>query len=203
LNKNDLKAEYDDYYKKNPEKWTSESRDAFTYQALSNFLGAPPKTLIDVGCGNGHTIAHLMERWPETKFTGLDLSAEAIRLARIKAPGATFVRGFLDEVYGLHQYEVVLLLGVAEHFQDISGNLARVRGLIAPGGVGYIEVPNCIAHPKSEKVEGFRRLNHGSRQTEWHLYRPTWEQHIKNAWLEIIGSLDGPHSPHEFIWFVR
>jgi trans-aconitate methyltransferase len=203
LKRHAIIAEYDEFYKAKPEKWTSDSRDEFTYRALLDFLGEPPKTLIDVGCGNGHTVAFLQKRWPETKFTGLDLSAEAIRLARLKAPGAMFVRGFLDETYGLHQFEVVLLLGVAEHFEDISGGLARVRGLIAPGGVAYIEVPNCIAHPKSKPIEGFRRLNHGSRQMEWHLYRPTWEKHIKNAFLEIVRSLDGSHDPPEFIWIVR
>jgi trans-aconitate methyltransferase len=202
VNRYTIIAEYDEYYGKNPEKWTSPSRDEFTYQALLDFLGEPPKNLIDVGCGNGHTVAYLMERWPETRFTGLDLSPEAIRIAREKAPGATFVRGFLDEI-SLRQYQVVILLGVAEHFEDISINLARVRSLITPGGVAYIEVPNCINHPKSKRVEGFRRLVYGSRQMEWHLFRETWEQHLADAGFEILKRLDGPHKPPEFIWFVR
>lgn len=202
MKRNMLRQEYDRFYKRNPMKWASDERDAFTYAALADYLGRAPASLIDVGCGNGHTIAYLQKHWPETQYSGLDLSPEAIRLARLAAPFARFHRGFLDQI-NLLRYEAVLVLGVAEHFEDIPQNLARVRKLIAAGGFAYIEVPNCIAYPASEPVEGFRRLNGGSKQWEWHLFRPTWEKHLVNAGFEIVRALNGPNDPPEFIWFVK
>jgi len=52
-------------------------------------------------------------------------------------------------------------------------------------------------------VEGFRRLNKGSRQVEWHLYRKTWEQIITGAGYEIVKSIKGPRMENEFIWVVK
>jgi 2-polyprenyl-3-methyl-5-hydroxy-6-metoxy-1,4-benzoquinol methylase len=200
VNREELKREYNKFYRRNPNKWSSDKRDEFTYQALLTFLGRAPKSLIDIGCGNGHTLAYLHKHWPETKYTGLDLSSEAIRIARKKAPFATLIQGFLDQE-DLNEYQVVCCLGVAEHFEYIVPNLVLIKDLITRNGVAYIEVPNCIGYPTSEPVEGFRRLNIGSHQTEWHLFRPTWEQHLSNAGLEIVQALDGPNA--EFIWFVR
>jgi trans-aconitate methyltransferase len=197
-----LRQEYDRYYRKNPLKWFLEERDAFTYATLADFLGKAPASLIDVGCGNGHMIPYLHQYWPDTQYTGLDLSAEAIALAKKKAPYATFVQGFLDQVR-LGRFEMVLLMGVAEHFEDLQKNLVLVRKLIAPNGYAYIEVPNCIAYAGSEPVEGFRRCAVGSKQWEWHLFRPTWEKHLVKAGFEIVQALTGPNGSPGFIWFVK
>jgi ubiquinone/menaquinone biosynthesis C-methylase UbiE len=42
-------------------------------------------TVADVGCGSGLALVHLGERFPRSKFTGLDFSVEAITNARAEA----------------------------------------------------------------------------------------------------------------------
>jgi trans-aconitate methyltransferase len=203
MNRYALIKEYNKFYKRNPEKWTSDERDEVTYQNIAGYLKQIPWTVLDIGCGNGHTIAYLHKKWPETDFAGIDLSPEAIAIAKKKAPSAQFFEGFLDKIKSDRQFDVVILLGVAEHFEDIVPNLILVRKLINHNGIAYIEVPNCIAYPTSAPVEGFRRVEFGSRQTEWHLLRETWEKHLSDAGLEIVQSLNGPHDPPEFIWIVK
>ncbi|MPZ54391.1 MAG: methyltransferase domain-containing protein [Acidimicrobiia bacterium] len=51
--------------------------------------------LVDLGCGPGHVTAYLAER--HTGVTGIDLSPEMIRIARIENPGVEFrVESMLD-----------------------------------------------------------------------------------------------------------
>jgi hypothetical protein len=59
-----------------------------------------------------------------------------------------------------------------------------------------------LGYETSEKHEGFRRLNAGSRQVEWHLLRSTWERHIHNAGFNIYAAVTGFRQNIEFIWIV-
>ena len=43
--------------------------------------------LLDVGCGSGRVLNRLAQLYPESRFTGMDLSAEAIGTARAEALG--------------------------------------------------------------------------------------------------------------------
>ncbi|MFB0612859.1 class I SAM-dependent methyltransferase [Aurantiacibacter poecillastricola] len=48
--------------------------------------------VLDVGCGRGRALRILAERFPNSRFTGYDLSAEAIATARDKASGLGNIR---------------------------------------------------------------------------------------------------------------
>jgi cyclopropane fatty-acyl-phospholipid synthase-like methyltransferase len=41
--------------------------------------------VLDVGCGSGRILNRLAERYPESRFTGIDLPAEATEAARAQA----------------------------------------------------------------------------------------------------------------------
>ncbi|MFD0895576.1 methyltransferase domain-containing protein [Luteolibacter ambystomatis] len=48
-------------------------------------LTVPPPScahILDIGCSNGHHLLALAKRWPDSRFTGIDFSGEAIREAR-------------------------------------------------------------------------------------------------------------------------
>jgi SAM-dependent methyltransferase len=74
-----------------------------------------PRTLCDVGCGAGHVLALLNERY-QAESIGYDPSPDAIRLAReLEHPRLRFVLG---EPAGDIRFDVVLLLDVLEHVED-------------------------------------------------------------------------------------
>jgi SAM-dependent methyltransferase len=217
-----LENEYDGIYKKDPTKWTNPKRDAFTLEVITNYLesrskilpsdqvGKPdlisvqddkPKSVLDIGCGNGHTIKYFMDRWKHTAFYGLDLSREAVRLARKNCPMATIYPGFLGEVDFRQSFDLVMLLGTLEHFPEPGRALEMVRPLVAPGGIVYVECPNPLAYPGAEPQEGMRRPKIGTRQMEWHLRRESWEKIITRT-FEIERSIKGPRASMEFIWIL-
>ncbi len=187
---------YNNIYKTRPEKWSSESRDRFAFDTLSEF--PEPSSFLDIGCGNGHTIRYFMKRWPETDYYGVDISDVAIGLAKKKVSTAQLFCGEIKDLE-LPRFNLITLMGVAEHFEDLS-ELIRVRELLAPSGMLYIEAPNCLMYSPS-KEEGFRKSIGG--QKEWHLKRESWEKMLELNGYNIVKSLTGEKAMWEFIWIVR
>ena len=190
---------YNEIYTENPQKWESVLRDIIAFGTTSKYASSP-KMMLDIGCGNGHTIGYFADRWVDTEYVGIDLSDVAIAVARMRVPKATFTRSSLEDWYlGWKDVDVIIVMGVAEHFEDLSGSLAILKSL---GAIVYLEVPNCLFMSGSDK-EGFRKTKDGADQKEWHLRRETWESHLVEADFEIVESVTGPLRTYEFIWVIK
>jgi len=205
----ELVEKYNAYYRAKPNKWASELRNKFAFDSINSHLGGkPPASLLDIGCGNGHTLEYFHAHWPAVRYCGLDLSDEAIKLAMARVPSASFILGALGEKIGSTSelpelFDVVILLGVMEHLENLRPDLASIQKMIKPDGICYVEVPNCIGYPESEKTEGFRELATGNHQFEWHLFRPTWERILCEAGFAIATALNGPTIQTEFVWLLQ
>lgn len=197
-----IQAEYDALFKENPQRWDDPQRDQFVFEVLNGNMKYPPKNALDIGCGSGHLIGYLQWHWPEVAYTGLDLSKVAIQHARKMVHMAKFICGELGKVH-VDVFELVILQGVAEHFPDLHRGLTDARSCLAEGGLMYVEVPNCLGYPTSEKREGYRRIAFGSKQFEWHLSRSSWEKELDRANLAILASLQGPNIFSEFVWLLE
>lgn len=193
---------YNKIYSGNPTKWDVEYRDKlaafFILQQIHD-----PKSLLDIGCGNGHTIEYFSKLWPDTTYYGIDLSDVAIELAKQRVPEANFLCGSFTEV-DVPLCDVVVLMGVAEHFENLIDSL---RDLKKYGKLIYIESPNCLSYSEN-KEEGFRVTGeligiNPTHQSEWHLTRDTWEGTIIHAGLEIVRRCYGPTAETEFIWMLK
>ncbi len=189
---------YNKIYSDNPNKWVLDWRDKTAFSILSLHT-EEPATFLDIGCGNGHTIEFFSKRWPGTAYYGIDLSDVAIGFAKERVPEAEFIRGAFDEMYSAWPKDVVVLMGVAEHFEDLIPSLLRLKMF---GKLIYIESPNCLAY-SDNKEEGFRNTNNETGQPEWHLRRSTWEKHIKGSGLEIVESYSGRTPETLFIWVLK
>ncbi|MBF9029164.1 methyltransferase domain-containing protein [Rhodobacterales bacterium HKCCE3408] len=85
---------------------------------------APPRRLVEVGCGDGRVVAHLAERFPSIeKLIGIDLNCGIIERNRRtfadKAPRLQFVSGDAVEWLAANPLSGTLLLsngGVLEYF---------------------------------------------------------------------------------------
>ena len=188
---------YDVIYLTNPHKWENKERDEFTFQKLSEFV-LEPKSLIDIGCGNGHTVKHFAGEWVDTKFYGIDLSSEAIEIAgEIFPEGKYFAGDFMEAE--LPHCEVAICMGVAEHFEQLGDFLVKLK---CTADLILLEVPNCLSY-SDDKTEGFRLTTTGSDQEEWHISHDCWEKHIGWAGFEIVASIQGRTKATEFIWILK
>ena len=188
---------YNQIYTADPHKWAADWRNMVAFATLAAHTYGP-EMLLDIGCGNGHTIEYFNKRWITTEYYGVDLSDVAIDLARKRVPDAMFACEKF-EAADLPFCDVVVIMGVLEHFEDLDGAL---RNLKSSGNLIYVECPNCLRREGSNK-EGFRETYRGAGQIEWHLHRSTWEQRIAAAGFEFIESIVGYDSATEFIWVLK
>lgn len=106
-------------------------------------LPAPPRSVLDVGCGHGRFAALLRERGSSASYWGVDGSAELVALARERSdliPGARFAR--VDLIEAAHAipdgpFDLIAMFAVIHHVPIEAQRIALLRVLaarLAPGG---------------------------------------------------------------------
>jgi 2-polyprenyl-3-methyl-5-hydroxy-6-metoxy-1,4-benzoquinol methylase len=97
-------------------------------------------TLADVGCGSGHAVNLLARAYPQSRFVGYDLGAEAIEAARAEAAAwglgnARFEVRDVAELGETSAYDVVTAFD-AIHDQAFPDRvLAAIAAALRPGGI--------------------------------------------------------------------
>ena len=190
-----LEEEYDAWYREYPDKWTGQNRNEFMLTVIGWY--PEPESIIEIGCGNGHTLKTLSLAYPKAGIYGLELSGEALRLTKAKVPSVTTIHSALEE-YTDNGFDCVVCMGVAEHFENLGRSLLSLRDIT--DGICYLEVPNNLLYSPGEHC--YRRLCRGSQQWEWHLTREEWEKQIEFADFRILESFVGQKAPWEFIWVL-
>lgn len=96
------------------------------------------RTILDVGCGDGGFLAHMATAGVDV--TGFEPSAAGAARARLRIGSGSRVHDKLEDVAGT--FDVVTAWHVLEHVAEPRPFLARLRALVAPGGVLVLAVPN-------------------------------------------------------------
>jgi 2-polyprenyl-6-hydroxyphenyl methylase/3-demethylubiquinone-9 3-methyltransferase len=115
------------------------------FAARSAFLlahaGAGDRVL-DLGCGDGAFAAQLTAAGAQV--TAVDVAAEALRRAALRAPAARLLRVEEGAPLPLEEdaFDVVWLGETLEHVADVTGLLAEVRRVLRWGGTLLVTTPN-------------------------------------------------------------
>jgi 2-polyprenyl-3-methyl-5-hydroxy-6-metoxy-1,4-benzoquinol methylase len=125
--------------------------DVRRWQAeLAPHVGAPPRRILDAGCGPGFTAAALSRCHPEAEVVGVDIEEEAVALARSIAPAdprLSFSVAPLEEIdAALGSFDLIVCRTTLEHVYDPRRSLERLVDRLAPGGLALVETPNYL-HP--------------------------------------------------------
>ncbi len=100
-----------------------------------------PRTIFDVGCGEGYMLAALADAGIRAELSGMDMSASAIDAARQRLGSRARVDvGDARELRGRGKFDVVMMLEVLEHMDDPAPMLDVLAGLTA--GHVVLSVPH-------------------------------------------------------------
>ncbi|WP_051327535.1 class I SAM-dependent methyltransferase [Desulfatibacillum aliphaticivorans] len=103
-------------------------------------LEAPEKgSLLDVGCGGGHILERLAEKFPQLTLAGVDLSEEQVARANERLRpyvSRTQIRqgSALNLPYPPDKFDVILSTGSIKHWPDKVLGLSECLRVLKPGG---------------------------------------------------------------------
>ena len=123
--------------------------------------------VLDVGCANGGLLRALQDAG-FSAVAGVDPSVSCVRTTESLGIEAE-VGGLFDLPPSIGRFGVAILSHVLEHVADVNGAIEGLTGLLEPGGLIYIEVPDAtryadfiVAPFQDFNIE---HINHFSQQT--------------------------------------
>lgn len=105
-----------------------------------------PKSILDVGCGDGFYLHLLCVLFPKAKIVGIDSDKNALRSAYINIKYEN-VKIKYGNIYNLNfesnSFDVVLASEVLEHLQDDFKGLKEIHRVLRSDGLLLISVPHA------------------------------------------------------------
>jgi SAM-dependent methyltransferase len=135
-------------------------------------------SVLEIGCGGGPLISRFLEAG--YRYTGLDLSAAMLRIARRHHPGARFIRGDMRNFALGRKFDAVLITGrTFSHLirnEDVLSTLKSVHAALKPKGLlafDCFRADQVVLNRRHESIQDvkrgdtlFRRLNRTSPNLE-------------------------------------
>jgi SAM-dependent methyltransferase len=118
--------------------WWYRGRRRVLRAELERLPLAPGSRLLDAGCGSGRTLDELARYG---RVSGVDLSPEAVGLARRRGHDDVQVAYVEELPFADATFDVVTCLDVVEHTPDDRATLAELRRVTRPGGLLLVTVP--------------------------------------------------------------
>jgi 2-polyprenyl-3-methyl-5-hydroxy-6-metoxy-1,4-benzoquinol methylase len=99
-------------------------------RALDELMAhAQPRSLLDVGCGEGVLVQRWAQRMPDARLVGIDLEEESIQAgwAQRRAPNLEYRANAADELpFAADEFELASAIEVLEHVPDPERTLAEM-----------------------------------------------------------------------------
>lgn len=97
---------------------------------------------MDLGCGGGNIDAFFKGKFPAWKITGVDVSSDALEIAKKRFPAIQFIKAAADKLpVSVKDLDLVYAFDTIEHFANLESVLEGVYKRLKKGGLFYVAVP--------------------------------------------------------------
>ena len=141
------------------------------YAKLVRRHGPPQGKLLELGCGMGHLLAWLTDRY---HVFGCDINPWALSQARRNVPQGNFLLLSGDKPYALPEavFDIVIAKHVVEHLSHPDQAIAEMSRILKTGGLLILVTPNLSSPMRKRKQGnwiGYKDLTHISLKPpeEW------------------------------------
>jgi trans-aconitate 2-methyltransferase len=114
---------------------------------LSRVPFKAPKMIVDLGCGPGNSTQLLAERWPDAEILGVDNSEAMLDSARKRLPEARFEAADITAWRPGATPDLIFANAALQWVPDHATLLPRLLGLLAPGGILAVQMPDNMEEP--------------------------------------------------------
>ena len=144
--------------------------------------GKSHRTLLDIGGSTG-VVADAFARRFNLKGTVIDPAP--LETAQAQALGLETIEGLVENVdLGARRFDVVILCQTVDHLLDTAGTLARVRQLLSPGGLLFVDIVDFrAAYLRNWSVEDAVKIDH-----PYYLTQATMAAYLLRAGFEVVRS---------------
>jgi trans-aconitate methyltransferase len=98
----------------------------------------PRPAVLDLGCGSGR-LATVFQRYPFSRYLGVDLSSEGVARARaLGLPAMEFTEGNYETWRPEGRFEAIIFNECIGYARDPGATLAAFRGSLAEGGLFFL-----------------------------------------------------------------
>jgi SAM-dependent methyltransferase len=149
---------------------------------LRPFLSRDMRTLLDIGGSTGVVAAHLAQ---EFGLTATVIDPAPLEIAEARRLGLETITGLVEQHdFGDRTFDIVIVCQTVDHLLDVAGTLARVRRLLAPGGLLFVDVADFrAAYLRNWSVEDAVKIDH-----PYYLTEPTMTTYLRRAGFEVLRS---------------
>lgn len=131
----------------------------FVERALEGIIGCSAiKRALDVGCGIGKIAKFISDFGKDIEVTGIDMSEEAVELAKRNCPGIAFFVSDIESFNVEKSYDLITAIDVIEHIGNDRMALQRMSQLLQDNGIMVMSLPHSMRYwTRSDKVGGHYR----------------------------------------------
>ena len=103
-------------------------------------------SIIDIGCGVGHTLKEIEKKIPEATLTAVDIDEDCLEITAKRVPVQKIHIDKIEDIYSLSsEYDVVIMSHSLEHMYNPAETLKNiVRQILKPDGILVLAVPNPV-----------------------------------------------------------
>ena len=148
---------------------------------LARYLrGQGYQSMLDIGGSTG-VVAEAWARRFDLRATVVDPAP--LETAEANALGLETIEGLIESVdLGGRQFDVVALGQTVDHLLDVAGTLRRVREVLAPRGLLFVDIVDFrAAYLRNWSVEEAVKIDH-----PYYLTEPTMTAYLRRAGFDIV-----------------